>query len=66
MLTPLSDFNQNCIFSTGFHSDSDIIFHKNPSSGSRVCPCGRGEGGKDGHMNENDQANSRFFEKLRT
>ena len=35
---------------------SDIKFHENPSSGSRVVPCGRTDGRTDRH----DEANSRF------
>ena len=49
----LSDFNKILIIrGRSFEKFSDIQFHKNPSSGSRVVPCGR----TDGH----DEANSRF------
>ena len=34
-------FNETLIFSTCFLKYSNIKFHKNPSSGSRVVPCGR-------------------------
>jgi hypothetical protein len=37
-----------------FEKYSNIKFHENPSSGSRVVPCGR----TDGH----DEANSRFLQ----
>jgi hypothetical protein len=37
----LSDFNQTQIFSTNFRKYSNITFSKNPSTGSRVVPCGR-------------------------
>jgi len=32
----VSDFNENCIFSTDFRKYSNIKLYKNPSSGSRV------------------------------
>jgi len=48
-----SDFNKTLTFSTQFRKKySDIKFDENPSSGSRVVPCGRA----DGH----DEANSTF------
>ena len=34
----------------------DMIFHKNPSGGSRVAPCGQ----TDGWTDSNDEAQSRF------
>jgi hypothetical protein len=37
----LSDFNETWLFSTDFQKHSNIKFHENPSSGSRVVPCGR-------------------------
>jgi hypothetical protein len=37
----LSDFNETWILSTGCGKKSNIKFHQNPSSGSRVVPCGR-------------------------
>jgi len=39
----LSDFNRTWIFSTDFRKYPDIRFVENPSSGSRVIPCGRME-----------------------
>jgi hypothetical protein len=39
-----------------FFSNAYIKFHENPSSGSRVVPCGQA-GGWDGRMD--DEANSR-------
>jgi hypothetical protein len=39
----LSDFNETCIFSTGFSKkNSNIKFHENPSSGSQV-PSGQAD-----------------------
>ena len=35
----LSDFNESRIFSTDFLKNSNIKFHENLSSGSRVVPC---------------------------
>jgi hypothetical protein len=52
----LSDFNETWIFSTYFEKYSNIKFHENPSSGSRVVPCGQTDVGTDGH----DEASSRF------
>ena len=37
----LSKFNKTSVFSTYFKKFLNIIFHENPSSGSRVFPCGR-------------------------
>ena len=37
----LSDFNENWIVSSDFDKSSNIKFHENPSSGSRVVPCGQ-------------------------
>jgi hypothetical protein len=45
-----------------FEKYSNIKFHKNPSSGSRVVPCGR----TDGLTHRQDEANSRFLQFLRT
>ena len=39
-----------------FEKFSNIKFHENPSSGSRVFPCGRAERQKDRH----EEAKSRF------
>jgi hypothetical protein len=48
----LSDFNETLTFSTVLEKSSNVKFHENPSSGSRVVPCGR----TDWH----DEANNRF------
>ena len=39
----LSDFNETLISSTDIRKkkSSDVNFHQNPSSGSRVVPCGQ-------------------------
>ena len=37
----LSDFNETWILSTIFEKNTHMKFHENPSSGSRVIPCGR-------------------------
>ena len=37
----LSDFNETRIFSIDFENSSHIKHNENPSSGSRVFPCGR-------------------------
>jgi len=37
----LSDFTEIWIFWTDFRKSSNIKFHENPSSWSRVVPCGR-------------------------
>jgi len=37
----VSDFNETCIFSTGFEKHSNIKFHENPADGSRVASCGQ-------------------------
>ena len=44
----LSDFNETLIFSKVFGKNSNIKFHENPSSGSRVVPCGQTEGEREG------------------
>jgi hypothetical protein len=41
----LPEYNVTCIFSTNFDKNSKIKFHKNPSNGSHVVPCGQ----RDGH-----------------
>jgi len=46
----LSDFNEI------FEKYSNIKFHENPSSRSRVAPCGR----TDGRADRQDEANSHF------
>jgi len=43
-------------FSQQVFEKSNIKFHENPSSGSRVVPCGR----MDGQKNRHDEADSRF------
>jgi len=43
-------------FSRQIFEKSNIKFHENPSSGSRVVPCGR----LDGQTNRHDEADSRF------
>jgi len=48
----LARFNETCFSRQSFGKYSYIKFHENPSSGSRVVPCGQ----KDIH----DEANSRF------
>ena len=46
-----------------FEKYSDIKFHENPSSGSRVVQCGRTDGRTDRH----DEADSRFWQlRLKT
>ena len=41
----LSEFNKNLIFFDRFSKNSpNIKFHENPSSGSRVVPCGQTDG----------------------
>jgi len=37
----LSDFNETLTLSAILENYSNIKFHENPSSGSRVIPCGR-------------------------
>jgi len=49
----LSEFNKTCLSQHIFKKYSNVKFHNNPSSGSRVVPYGR----TDGH----DEAISRFF-----
>jgi hypothetical protein len=45
----LSAFNETWVFSTDFRKKVwDIKFHQNPSSGSRVIPCGRTDRRRDG------------------
>ena len=41
-----SDFNATC--RQIFEKSSDIKFHENPFSGSRVVPCGQKDGRTDG------------------
>jgi hypothetical protein len=43
----MSDFNETWIFSTVFRKYSNIKFHENPFSGSRVVPCGQKDGRTD-------------------
>ena len=46
-----SDLNEILIFSKNFRKIQNINFHENPSSGSRVVPCGRKDGQADGQSN---------------
>ena len=48
----LSDFNETWIFRLIFEKSSNIKFNGNPSSGSRVVPCGQ--------TDRPDETNSRF------
>ena len=43
----LSDFHETWIFRQIFENQSNIKFHKSPSSGSRVVPCGRTDSRRD-------------------
>ena len=53
----LSDFNETWISSTDFRKkNSNVKFHENPTSRSRVIPCGPTDGETDRHY----KANSRF------
>jgi hypothetical protein len=56
----LSDFDKIVIFSTDFRGKKslNIKFHQNPSSESRVIPCGRTHG-----HDENNSRFSQFFEQ---
>ena len=49
---PVSDFSELALYRQSFEKYSNVKFHENPSSGSRVVPCGQ----TDGH----DEANSLF------
>ena len=51
----LSEFNETWIFSTDFRIPSDIICHENPSSGSRVIPCGRVVGRTERQTDRHDE-----------
>ena len=53
----LADFNETGIFSKYFRKKSpqNIKFRENPSSGSRVVPCGRTD-----RQDMRDKANNRF------
>jgi hypothetical protein len=52
----LSDFNKTRISQQIFETRSDMKFHKNSATGSRVVPHGQIYGRTDGH----DEANNRF------
>jgi hypothetical protein len=43
----LPDCNETWLLSTDFRKPSNIIFHENPSSGSRVIPCRQTDGRSD-------------------
>jgi hypothetical protein len=43
----VSDFNETLIFSEVFEKYANIKFHENPSSGSRIVPCGGTDGRAD-------------------
>ena len=55
----LSDFNETWILLTFSKKHSNIKFHENPSSGSRVVPCGRTDG-----YDEDNSGISQFCEIL--
>ena len=55
------DFNEHLIFSDIFKKTlKHIKSHENPSSGSRVIPCGQTDGRTDGRTDGHDEANSLF------
>jgi hypothetical protein len=54
----LSDLNETSNFSAEFGKYSNIKFHENPSSGSRVVPCGRTD-----RERQKDKQNHRRTEK---
>jgi hypothetical protein len=55
------NFNETSHFWTVFRKKlSNIKFRENPSSGSRIVPCGQKDGGMDGQTGRHDEANSRF------
>ena len=54
----LTDFNESNFSPRIFEKYSNVIFHKNPSSGGRVVP-GRW---MDGQIGRYDEANNRFSE----
>jgi hypothetical protein len=51
----LSVFHQTWIFLTDFSKILKIKLNENPSSGSRVVPCGRAGGRTDGHGENNSR-----------
>ena len=54
----LSEFKETLIFLTDFRTILKYKFHKYPSSGSKVVPCGETELQTARH----DEANSRFWQ----
>ena len=58
----LSDFKGTSILQTVF-LNSNIKFHENPSSGSRVVQCGPTDGHTEGRTNvwTDDEADSHYF-----
>jgi hypothetical protein len=45
-----------------FEKSSNIKFHENPSSGSRVVPCRWADGETDGRTDTQEEANSHFLQ----
>jgi hypothetical protein len=45
----MSAFNDTLVYGQIFEKYSNVMFHENPSSGSRVIPCGQTDGQTDRH-----------------